>query len=384
MARKTRKCRRCPTMIYPESITGLCVNCLNAERRRNTPSGLVAADREKKRVAFELSTLRKKYDEALKAIKRQERELHVVNELAAMGVAPFKIEPREGSGTSEATVVLVASDWHVEETVEPAKVSYLNEFNIDVAKARAETFFRAGLRLTNLLAQDVKIHTIVLALLGDFISNDIHEEFPELNELQPTHAIVFAQNLIAAGIEYILENSRYSLVIPCHSGNHARTTRTTRFGAENGHSLEYLMYLHLATYFKDNERVQFKIAEGYHSYLDVYGKTLRFHHGHAINYQGGIGGLFIPAFKAISQWDKARQADLDIFGHFHQSKDGGKFVCNGSLIGYNSFALSIKADYEPPKQTLLLLDKKRGRTCTWPILFNPENAPAKSSWLKAA
>jgi hypothetical protein len=384
MARKTRKCKRCPAMVYPEGITGLCANCLNEERRRSTPSELIAADREKQRVAFELSTVKKKYDEALKTIKRQERELHVVNELAAMGAEPFRIEPHEGSGTSEAAVVLVASDWHVEENVDPARVSYLNEFNIDIAKSRAETFFRAGLRLTNLLAQDIKIHTVVLALLGDFISNDIHEEFPELNELQPTHAIVMAQNLLISGIEYLLENSAYNLVVPCHSGNHARTTRTTRFGAENGHSLEYLMYLHLAAYFRNNDRVQFRIAEGYHSYLDVYGKTLRFHHGHAVNYQGGVGGLFIPAFKAISQWDKARQADLDIFGHFHQSKDGGKFVCNGSLVGYNSFALSIKADYEPPKQTLLLLDKKRGRTCTWPILFSAEGSRAKASWLKAA
>jgi hypothetical protein len=39
------------------------------------------------------------------------------------------------------------------------------------------------------------------------------------------------------------------------------------------------------------------------------------------------------------------------------------------MIGFNTYALSIKADYERPKQTLLLLDKKRGRTCTWPILF---------------
>ena len=79
--------------------------------------------------------------------------------------------------------------------------------------------------------------------------------------------------------------------------------------------------------------------------------------------------MFIPAYKAVSQWDKGRRADLDIFGHFHQTKDGGKFLCNGSLIGYNSFALRIKADYEPPQQTLLLVDKKRGRTCTWPILL---------------
>jgi hypothetical protein len=181
---------------------------------------------------------------------------------------------------------------------------------------------------------------------------------------------VHAQNLIISGLEFLLNHSPFSFVIPCHSGNHARTTQKTRFGAENGHSLEYLMYLHLAAYFRNEPRVTFLIPEGMHSYVDVYNQTIRFHHGHAVKYGGGVGGIYIPVNKAIAQWNKARRADLDVFGHFHQMRDGGNFICNGSLIGYNAFALSIKADYEPPKQALFLLDKKRGRTCTWPILFS--------------
>ena len=369
MSRKTKRCRRCPKAIYSDSITGLCVDCLNLDRARQKPVELLAADREKQRTAFELSTTKKKYDQALKDIRRLEKELYTLKELETSGVQPINIEPREPSGTAEGSVILLASDWHVEERVNPAVVSYLNEYNLDIAQQRVERFFQSSLRLIRLLQQDIKVNTLVLALLGDFISNDIHDEIMEANQLSPMHAVNFAQNLLIGGIEFLLNHSDLSLVIPCHSGNHARTTYQVRFGNENGHSLEYLMYLHLQTYFRGNDRVKFRVSEGYHSYLEVYGKTFRLHHGHAINYQGGIGGIFIPAFKAISQWDKARQADLDLFGHFHQCKDGGKFVCNGSLIGFNSYALSIKADFEPPKQQLLLIDKQRGRTCTWPVLL---------------
>ncbi len=366
------KCRTCPALVYADNITGQCRLCLNLKRKAATPVAQLAADREREAAAFRISTLQKKYDESLNIIKRQERDLRVVNELAEAGVQPFRIEPQLPSGKSEGAVCLVASDWHVEERVDPSKINGLNQFDTDIAKTRAEKFFASGLRLTKLLQQDIKIKALVLALLGDFLSNDIHEDFPEINQLQPMHALLFAQNLIVSGIRHLLEESDLDLVIVCHSGNHARTTKKTRFGAENGHSLEYLMYVNLATYFAASEfafRVTFRIADGYHSMLDVYGTKVRFHHGHAINYQGGIGGIFIPAFKAISQWDKANRADLDVFGHFHQSKDGGKFLCNGSLIGYNAFALSIKADFEPPKQTLFLIDKRRGRTCTWPVLF---------------
>ena len=129
------------------------------------------------------------------------------------------------------------------------------------------------------------------------------------------------------------------------------------------------MYLHLAAYFRQEPRVTFKIADGIHSYVQIYDQTVRFQHGHAIKYGGGVGGIYIPVNKSIAQWNRARHADLDIFGHFHQQVDGGNFLCNGSLIGYSAYALSIKASFEPPKQTLILIDKKRGKTANWPILL---------------
>lgn len=313
-----------------------------------------------------MALLQKKYGEALKTIDQLEQDLKAVNVLSAIDT--FEIKPRKGSSTSEATPVIVASDWHIEERVKPETVSGLNAFDLDIARSRVTRFFQSALRLIQLLNQDVTIETCVLALLGDFITNDIHEELKDLTTLQPINALALAQEHIVSGIEFLLEHSPYHFIIPCHSGNHARTTKTTHFSAENGHSLEYLMYLHLAAHFRHEKRIQFLIPEGYHSYLKVYDQTVRFHHGHAIKFAGGIGGIFIPTYKAIAQWNKARPADFDVFGHFHQHKDGGNFISNGSLIGYNGFALSIKADFEPPRQTLFLIDKKRRRTCTWPIL----------------
>ena len=334
-----------------------------------TPTEHVTLDRDRQQAATRYQGLNARYQEALKTIERQDGELRSLNVLG-QGVEKFSITPCEGSGTSEATPVIVASDWHVEELV-GTEIGGLNVYNPDIAKRRAEEFFQRSLRLMRLLNRDVKIHTVVLALLGDFITGNIHgEENAEKNDLTPNHAIVFAQNLIISGIEFLLEHTKYRFVIPCHSGNHARTTQKTRFGAENGHSLEFLMYLHLAAYFRTEKRLTFIIPEGYHSYLDVLGTTIRFHHGHAVKYGGGVGGIYIPTNKKIAQWQKGRHADLDVFGHFHQLIDGGNFICNGSLIGFNSFALAIGASYELPKQALFLIDKKRGRTFTMPILFN--------------
>jgi hypothetical protein len=250
-------------------------------------------------------------------------------------------------------------------------VNGLNAFNLDIAQERVATFFQAVVRLTRLLQQDVKIDTMIVALLGDFISGDIHEEVSELCQLPPMEAVVFAQDRLVGGIDFLLEHTQLHFHFKCHSGNHARTTKTTRFATENGHSLEYLLYRHIAAVYaaRGETRVTFDIAEGPHSYASIYGTAVRFQHGHMVKYGGGVGGIYIPVNKAIAQWNRGRHADLDVFGHFHQQVDGNNFLCNGSLIGYNSFALSIKAPYDVPKQTMVLFDKKRGRTCNWPILF---------------
>lgn len=373
MSWKSATCRLCPTKIAP-NVTGLCVRCLTSREvavaaPEPSPQVQLASDRERIRLRGELANTGTKYKEALQRIEQLEAEQQALQSLAA-DVKGLTITPSTGSGTSEATVVIVASDWHDEEKVDPKTVSGLNAFNLEIADQRTTKFFQAGLRLTRLLQQDVKIDHVVLALLGDFISGDIHEEVAEVCQVPPMEAISRVQNKLIGGIEFFLNHSKVTLTLPCHSGNHARTTHKTRFATENGHSLEYLMYLHLAAYFRNEPRVRFQIAGGYHSYMEIYDQTLRFHHGHGVKYGGGVGGIYIPVNKAIAQWDKGRRADLDVFGHFHQHIPAPKFVCNGSLIGFNAFALSIKADYERPQQSLFLIDKKRGRTCTWPILLS--------------
>jgi hypothetical protein len=309
-------------------------------------------------------------DAKLKAAYNRIEELEedLENAMGMKGtVQTFEIKPSAKKGKTQSTAFLICSDWHCEQRVDGGTVSGLNEFNPTICEARVNTLFQKTVEFIRIYQQDADIDTLVLALLGDFINGNIHDELKESNYMLPVDAAIFAQNLIASGIEYILAHSNVKLVVPCHSGNHPRITKKVHHGTEKGNSLESFIYFNLAQYFRHEPRVTFLIAEGYHSYLNVYGRTIRFHHGHNVKFGGGIGGLFIPAFKAISQWDKARPAELDVFGHFHQTKDGGKFLCNGSLVGYDTFALSIKADYEPPKQYFFLYHEELGRTTMSPI-----------------
>lgn len=293
-----------------------------------------------------------------KELIRAEKELEALK--GVKGVETHSIKGSKSFNKSEATAILLASDWHYEENVKLSQTNGLNEFNRTIAKERIEKLFKVVAKLIEVHQKEYSIDNFVLALMGDFISGSIHDDLKEGNEIQPTQAIYEVQCLIASGIEYMLKNSNVNLIIPCSSGNHGRITDKIRVSTAYGNSLEFLMYRTLRDYFKNEKRVKFIINDSYLTYMDIYDYKIRFHHGDSMRYGGGIGGLFIPAFKAISQWDKQIRADWTFFGHFHQLKDGGNFISNGSLIGFSPYAIRIKADYEKPKQAFLIIDKERG------------------------
>jgi hypothetical protein len=301
---------------------------------------------------------------ALKNYEKLLREAKIVKESGPPEIRPIKPDV---AWSTEATVLMVASDWHVEEIVDPKTVNNLNEYNPNIAAKRAERFFSSGLRLTQIIQQDVAVNTIVLPLLGDFISNQLHDDSAETNDQLPVDAVLMAQSYIASGIQFLLENSDCKIVLPCHSGNHGRTSERVHSAGEHGHSLEYFMYKNLEQSFASEDRVNFHVSLAYHSYMNIYDLAIRFHHGHAMRYYGGIGGIYIPVNRALAQWNKAKHADFDVFGHFHQLRDGGNFVSNGSLIGWSSYSTRIKAEFEKPKQAFIVIDNKHGRTFMAPI-----------------
>jgi hypothetical protein len=78
----------------------------------------IAADAEAARLRDELSAMKKKYLAALKQLEAEQAAVRNLTSLA--GVRAKRIPRAKAAGKRpEATVVLVVSDWHVEETVDP-------------------------------------------------------------------------------------------------------------------------------------------------------------------------------------------------------------------------------------------------------------------------
>lgn len=323
-----------------------------------------ASDRLHQNQLAEANAKIKQYATALEE-SRKERDVALA--LSKQRLTVYKMPPAESDKDSEATAFAVAGDWHSEETVLGKTVNGLNEFNLDVADHRIGRFFRSTLKLIEIQRHGIPIRNLVLNLLGDMMTGYIHEELQEMNGLSPTETVLWLRKRIVSGIKMLKDEGKFDrITVTCNYGNHGRNTKKTRHATGAANSYEWMMYQVLKD---DLPEVQWVIADGYFIFLEVYGRVFRIHHGDNIQYQGGIGGLTIPCEKAIASWNKSNPVYCDIFGHHHTAMQNPRWVSNGSLIGYGPYSLAIKAGYEPPQQTLFLVDSKRGRTGTFPIFL---------------
>lgn len=279
---------------------------------------------------------------------------------------PPKVRAREKkSGMRELTAVALASDWHVEEPVDPASVAGRNEYNLYIADARVGKFFQSVIwNITHHRASKrLAIRDLVLWLGGDLMTGYIHPELVETAALSPTQTVRWLLPRLRNGIATLLGKVD-TVTIPCSFGNHGRTTDKPRISSGFANSYEWLMYQCLADEFRNEPRVRFEITPSAHQYVDVYGQVLHFHHGDDVKYMGGVGGLGIPLLKALPMWDLLKKADVHNIGHHHQFIDYGRAVVNGSLIGYGPYSQRIRAAFEPPQQAMYFVDSKRGKCMT--------------------
>lgn len=291
---------------------------------------------------------------------------------AARDVHVDPIVPRERAsvidGKREAIAMAMASDWHIEEEVLPEQVAGRNRYNLAISRRRMERFFEAVLWAVEFNRQEFLIRDLLLWLGGDLITNYLHPDNVETNLMSPPEALAYAYESICAGIRFLLARGNFErVVLPCNDGNHGRMTDKMRSAARTQSSLEILLYRMLAQAFADEPRVQFIIAGGEHLYYEVYGRTIRFAHGDSIRYGGGIGGILIPVYRALSRWETMRHADLTCLGHFHTRTVLPDLMVNSSLIGYSPFSLTIGARFESPSQNFSILEKERFRSVDLPL-----------------
>jgi hypothetical protein len=386
----TRVCRSCnkekPLEAYPEHAPGhrrgVCRECFNARRtdkgvkpdvdRPQTvygppPPRVIRVQEtitqlEEHRLKRRVRELEEQRQDLVRQLDEGDVYNQVVREALALGPADPTIKPRERkSGLREGTALVLASDWHVEQEVVPEAVAGRNRYNLKISKARMQNFFEAFVWAVKQQSDTYKIRDIIPWLGGDFIQNFLHEDDVENNLLPPLAAIRYWLGEAIEGFEFLLKSLDFErALVPMNDGNHGRTTKKMRSSTRQDHSLETFAYAQLALHFRNERRLQFILPTSQFTFIDdVYGRTIRFLHGDVFKYAGGVGGITVPLFRSMARWQKTKHADLTCMGHWHQRYCLPDAMVNGSLIGYDAYAMGGGFPFEPPVQSMRMLDAKR-------------------------
>jgi hypothetical protein len=310
------------------------------------------------------------------------RELAEMRYEAILATATLRpsapIRPRERNPkVREGVPVLMLSDLHVEAVVDPAKVNGLNEFNPTIAKQRMERVFIGADDLVRKMHSGYyKIREMVVWLGGDLVSGFIHDELIESNAMHPTTAMMLCGDFVIAGIDFLLANTVERITIPCNFGNHDRMHQKKKIATAAENSLAFMLYHQLRRHYARDKRVVFDIAPGEFLYTQIYDRTFRWTHGDAIQYAGGVGGIMVPVSRAVMRWQQAKRADYTVMGHFHQFTGFGTTIVNGSLVGYDTYAIHCGFNFEHPAQGFFVVDKRWGLRHLTPLFCGTqENAP---------
>jgi predicted phosphodiesterase len=266
---------------------------------------------------------------------------------------------RKKSGKRVATPVFVLSDLHFGETVTLAESLGSNEYNLEIAAKRMAKCWDNMLWLRDDMARTQSCDDTLLVLNGDIVSGDIHDELRETNDGGLRSQCDAAFQGLYPGIKRFADVTPGVLHIVCIGGNHGRLTHKQQIKNGFEHSAEHLgVYDPLRRVIGDmGGKIAWHIPKGERHIFELHGRRVSTQHGTMIRSQGGIGGTLVPMTRWVT---RANDADLYIFGHFHEADAYGKVIKNGSLIGPSGYTAWLGIENRPPEQVGFVVDADAG------------------------
>lgn len=284
--------------------------------------------------------------------------------------AVWTSEPRAASGGSAGIPTLLLSDLHWGEVVRASEVDGINEYSMEVARRRLQRVIE---KTCDLLRHHVvgDYPGIVLCLGGDMISGAIHDELEQTNDgTVMQQALDLFENLQTAILRLADEFGHVHL--PCVTGNHGRSNRKWQAKRRATLSYEWLVYQFLQRAFADDDRITWEIPDGPDADFDLLGTRYRLTHGDSFKSGDSIIGPLGPITRGALKRSRMAAAmhrpfDHLLLGHWHTLLWGANQITNGSLKGFDEFAMSLSITPEAPAQALWLTNERHGRTIQMPV-----------------
>lgn len=321
-------------------------------------------------LVLENRRLRQAADRASKGEVAEERVLQRIEEAAKAVSVSYTPRTRVVEAPEDRTaqeLVLGWSDLHAAEVVSLEETRGINEYDWSIMEARMASTQESVFSHADHFG--FKVSKLHIAMLGDMLSGDIHEELAITNDRPLAEAVV---DLAASHVPWLLNFADHfgKVKISGVPGNHPRSTKKPKMKQAHDNA-DWLFYHFLRALLDKDDRFEFDIPRGAFNvvtFADRWRALLM--HGDGIRTtMPGVpwGGVVRRITTLESQFVAARQPlDFVMLGHFHtrNSLDGvqSQVFLNGSVKGPDEYSLKQFGSGRPASQTLLTFHPKRGWT----------------------
>ena len=272
---------------------------------------------------------------------------------------------------SAATLVVILSDTHFDEVVNVDEMEGLNCYNREIAVMRLEKWAQNVIKLSRHYLSGITYDGVVVILGGDIFTGDIHEELALTNEDTMIGSLLFWSEQVAAALQLLTDEFGKCFVTSV-VGNHGRTTRKPRMKQRVKTNFDYLLSKMVERHFRLDKRISFDIPESADALIKIYGHGHLITHGDQVSGGGGIGGIYPPIMRMRARKQSRYMATGKSFqtlwlGHWHQYISTPSMIVNGSLKGFDEYAMLMGFGHEAPQQALAIITPERNVTIQAPV-----------------
>ena len=339
------------------------------------------------RYRAEALAYRRLYNTAIQKTLRKDKFIDAIYDATTPFQAVKPIKPTKPTGKrrgeSTQTVVAPLTDTHIGEDVDYQQMAGLNSYSFEIFNRRLSGWAEQVLNLVELRRASVPIDDLIVPMLGDMISGDIHDELIKTNQDNVLGQMSRGANLIAQALLYLAPHFK-TITVPCVVGNHGRMTRKPPM-KDKYMDWDYMLYQWVAAFCKNQKNIKFQINTSYMNIFQVYDKNVLIMHGDSASGAGSIATItkVLTNLRSVLQFRQGLEPEVAdsnshikepnllptsfdsvMMGHFHRVDEidigtGHAIIC-GCMKGGDEFALQRLAVITKPQQIVTYWHPKYG------------------------
>lgn len=315
------------------------------------------------------------------ATKKEHGLFNAVASEMSKYIVPLKAtKPPKVSSKGKITesLVLMLSDGHHDQVVDPESVGGLEAHDLHTAARRAERYIDTVLNYTKgVLGSAYNYPEVYVLSLGDSTSGLIH------NAVERSHfRNQFKNSLVIGQIHALMVKELAEHFPKVHfvsvSGNHGRMTHSKEYTGPTN-NWDYLIAEMVRQHCVEIKNVDFTIPNSFSVNLAINGVGFNLAHGDDIKSSMGIPYYGIERrtrrLQAMTQAAGIPPIRYHLMGHFHRASSlgdlNGEVLINGPWVACDPYSYNAFSGFSLPTQWMFSVHPNHG--ITWRLGVHPRN-----------